>query len=63
MFQIQSATIVDILVNIDLIKCEKCGSDNLDYATRIIGYLKRVSKFAEARIKEAKIRFYGKFTS
>jgi anaerobic ribonucleoside-triphosphate reductase len=44
-------------------KCEKCGSDNLDYATRIIGYLKRVSKFAEARIKEAKVRFYGKFTS
>ena len=44
-------------------KCEKCGSDNLDYATRIIGYLKRVSKFSDARIKEAKIRFYGKFTS
>lgn len=44
-------------------KCEKCGSENLDYATRIIGYLKRVSKFAEARIKEAKVRFYGKFTS
>ena len=46
-----------------LTKCEKCGSDNLDYATRIIGYLKRVSKFSEARIKEAKTRFYGKFTS
>lgn len=46
-----------------LYKCEKCGSENLDYATRIIGYLKRVSKFSEARIKEAKNRFYGKFTS
>lgn len=44
-------------------KCERCDSDNLDYATRIIGYLKRVSKFSEARIKEAKARFYGKFTS
>ena len=44
-------------------KCEKCGSEDLDYATRIIGYLKRVSKFSEARIKEARKRFYGKFTS
>ena len=44
-------------------KCEKCGSEDLDYATRIIGYLKRVSKFSEARIKEASKRFYGKFTS
>lgn len=43
--------------------CEKCGSEDLDYATRIIGYLKRVSKFSEARIKEASKRFYGKFTS
>jgi len=39
-------------------KCEKCGSENLDYATRIIGYLKRVSKFSEARIKEEGTRFY-----
>ena len=44
-------------------KCEKCGSEDLDYATRIIGYLKRISKFSEARIKEARKRFYGKFTS
>ena len=43
--------------------CEKCGSEDLDYATRIIGYLKRVSKFSEARIKEESKRFYGKFTS
>lgn len=44
-------------------KCPKCGSENLDYATRVIGYLKRVSKFSEARIKEAKERYYGMFTS
>ena len=43
--------------------CENCGSEDLDYITRIIGYLKRVSKFSEARIKEAKERFYGTFTS
>ena len=38
--------------------CEKCGSTNIDYLTRIIGYLKRVSAFSEARQKEAKKRYY-----
>lgn len=41
-----------------LTKCEKCGSENLDYITRIIGYLKRVSRFSEERQKEAKNRYY-----
>ena len=40
-------------------KCPKCGSENIDYATRVIGYLKRVSKFSEPRIKEAKKRYYA----
>jgi len=39
-------------------KCEKCGSEDLDYATRIIGYLKRVSRFSEARQKEESARYY-----
>lgn len=39
--------------------CEKCGSENVDFATRVIGYLKRVSKFSEARIKEANKRYYA----
>lgn len=39
-------------------RCPKCGSENLDYATRIIGYLKRVSRFSEARQEEAAKRFY-----
>lgn len=38
--------------------CEKCNSTNVDYLTRIIGYLKRVSAFSEARQKEAKKRYY-----
>lgn len=38
--------------------CPKCGSTNLDYLTRIIGYLKRISSFSEARQKEAGIRYY-----
>jgi anaerobic ribonucleoside-triphosphate reductase len=39
--------------------CEKCGSKNVDWATRVIGYLKRISKFSADRIKEAKKRFYA----
>lgn len=38
--------------------CEKCGSTNIDYLTRIIGYLKRVSAFSEARQREEKKRYY-----
>lgn len=40
-------------------KCPKCGSTNLDYETRIIGYLRRVSNFSEARQLEASRRYYG----
>lgn len=39
--------------------CEKCGSDDLDYATRIIGYLKKISNFSEARQVEAAKRYYA----
>ncbi|VEI78117.1 anaerobic ribonucleoside triphosphate reductase [Mannheimia haemolytica] len=38
--------------------CSKCGSDNIDYGTRVIGYLKRVSAFSSARQKEHSLRFY-----
>lgn len=38
--------------------CPKCGSTNLDYLTRVIGYLKRVSSFSEMRQEEASRRFY-----
>ena len=43
--------------------CPKCGSTNLDYATRIIGYLKRVSNFSELRQAEEKMRYYGDASS
>lgn len=39
-------------------ECPICGSKNLDYATRVIGYLKRVSCFSKARREEAKKRAY-----
>jgi len=39
--------------------CPKCGSHNVDYLTRIIGYLKRVSSFNEARQVEEHMRHYN----
>lgn len=43
----------------NLKKCPVCGSENVDYLTRVIGYLKRVSNFAEARQIEAEHRYYA----
>ena len=40
-------------------ECPKCHSTNLDYLTRIIGYLKRVSNFSAPRQKEAAKRYYA----
>ena len=39
--------------------CPKCGSKNLDYLTRVIGYLKRISNFSEVRQEEAAHRYYA----
>lgn len=40
-------------------KCPKCDSTNVDFLTRVIGYLKRISNFSEARQEEAGKRFYA----
>lgn len=42
-----------------LSSCPKCDSTNLDYLTRIIGYLKRVSSFSVKRQEEESRRYYG----
>ena len=39
--------------------CPNCGSKNLSYLTRIIGYLKKVSSFSEPRQIEESARFYS----
>ena len=41
-------------------ECPHCHSKNIDYMTRIIGYLKRVSNFSEARQQEEHRRYYAK---
>ena len=38
--------------------CKQCGSKDLDYGTRIIGYLRRISSFSEGRQQEAARRYY-----
>lgn len=38
--------------------CSKCGSEDIDYGTRVIGYLKRVSAFSTGRRKEHNLRHY-----
>jgi ribonucleoside-triphosphate reductase len=40
--------------------CTKCWSKDIDYATRIIWYLKRISAFSKPRQEESKERFYHK---
>ncbi len=41
-------------------ECPKCHSKNIDYLTRIIGYMKRVSNFSATRQREAARRYYAK---
>ena len=43
-------------------ECPHCKSKNVDYMTRIIGYLKRISNFSQARQQEASRRYYSTFT-
>lgn len=38
--------------------CSECGSEDIDYGTRVIGYLKRVSAFSAGRRQEHNLRHY-----
>ncbi len=40
--------------------CSNCGSFDVDGATRVIGFLKRISSFSEERQREARVRHYVK---
>lgn len=56
-------TICNDCGNIDkryLKACPKCNSKNVDYLTRVIGYMKRISNFSYARQVEASKRYYNK---
>ena len=39
-------------------QCPACNSKNIDHGTRVIGYLKRVTAFSQARQTEHAIRYY-----
>ncbi len=43
----------------NLKECPSCKSQNLDYLTRVIGYMKRVSNFSQPRQEEAERRHYA----
>ncbi|WP_288352022.1 anaerobic ribonucleoside-triphosphate reductase [uncultured Alistipes sp.] len=56
-------TVCNVCGHIDkryLKECPECHSDRVDYLTRVIGYMKRVSNFSVARQQEAARRFYAK---
>ncbi|QOL26438.1 anaerobic ribonucleoside-triphosphate reductase [Thalassotalea sp. LPB0316] len=40
--------------------CSECHSEDVDWATRVIGYLKKVTSFSQARQKEHALRHYHK---
>ncbi len=41
-------------------ECPECHSEDIDYLTRIIGYMKRISNFSMPRQEEAARRYYHK---
>lgn len=41
-----------------LFECSQCHSPDIDYGTRVIGYLKRVSAFSRGRRQEHSLRHY-----
>ncbi len=41
-------------------ECPECHSHHVDYLTRVIGYMKRVSSFSQGRQEEAARRYYAK---
>lgn len=43
--------------------CPSCGSQDIDYGTRVIGYLKRVSAFSSGRRTEHSLRHYQRQTA
>lgn len=54
-------TICNVCSHIDkrtLWECSACHSHDVDHATRVIGYLKRVSNFSSGRQKEHGLRHY-----
>ena len=49
------------VVNAPIEKCPICGSNKIDYWTRIIGYLRPVSAFSKARQIEQRNRTYSEY--
>lgn len=48
------------VINAPVQTCPKCGSNRIDYYTRIIGFLTSVSNWSEERRIEFEQRLFGK---
>lgn len=48
------------IVKAPIVKCPKCGSENITYYTRVIGYLRPTKAFSKERQIEASKRIYSK---
>lgn len=44
-----------------MVKCEKCGSENITLITRIVGYFSSVSQWNKSKIEELKSRRKGNY--
>lgn len=42
-------------------KCPHCGSHNIDYYTRIVGYFSKLANWNKSKIEEQKKREQGKY--
>ena len=40
--------------------CIRCNSKDIDHATRVIGYLRKITNFSKERQTEESVRFYHK---
>ena len=49
------------ITKIPISKCPKCGSSNISYYDRVIGYLTKIKNWSSGRQKEQKTRVYSKY--
>lgn len=49
------------ITKVPISKCPKCGSSNISYYDRVIGYLTKIKNWSSGRQKEQKTRVYSKY--
>jgi ribonucleoside-triphosphate reductase len=49
------------ITKVPISKCPKCGSSNISYYDRVIGYLTKIKNWSSGRQEEQKTRVYSKY--